>query len=244
MASQRERTTPPRAPSVELRVVEAVIRVASVLAIVAFVWMLAGNNGFGVVQSFGMPGSPQEAAMVTNERVTLRGAPALASVEAANTTLGSLESRSSARAAEVAPSQAGPLVELTGPTQASATFWDATGTQRWAWILVRALAALCSGAALWLLADIVKSARSDPFTSRNVHRLGAMTALVAVAGVAGDWGTAAVRWWLISSSDAGDTVRLDLDVSFGFVALVLGLGVVTVVWRRGVAMREDLVGLV
>ena len=55
MTFPRECSTPPRAPSVELRVVGAVIRVASVLAIVAFAWMLAGNNGFGVVQSFGMP---------------------------------------------------------------------------------------------------------------------------------------------------------------------------------------------
>ena len=37
---------------------------------------------------------------------------------------------------------------------------------------------------------------------------------------------------------------MDFSLSFGFVGLVLVLGVVTGVWRRGVAMREDLDGLV
>ena len=37
---------------------------------------------------------------------------------------------------------------------------------------------------------------------------------------------------------------MDFSLSFGFVGLVLVPDVVTGVWRRGVAMREDLDGLV
>jgi hypothetical protein len=37
---------------------------------------------------------------------------------------------------------------------------------------------------------------------------------------------------------------LVFSLSFGFIAVVLVLGVITEAWRRGVAMREDLDGLV
>ena len=57
-------------------------------------------------------------------------------------------------------------------------------------------------------------------------------------------GTSFVRRWLLDRSDAAGLVPMDCDLSFGFVGLVLVLGVVTDVWRRGVAMREDLDGLV
>ena len=71
-----------------------------------------------------------------------------------------------------------------------------------------------------------------------------LTGLVAAGGLIGDWGASLVRLWLIDSSDLGSLVPHDAELGFTFLGVVLLLGVVTEVWRRGVAMREDLEGLV
>lgn len=227
----------------ELVGVEWLLRVAGVLAAAAAVWMLLGANGLGLVSAYGRPGAPSDASLVMNERVVVDGDAGLATVRAVNDRLGALEQRSDAAAAS---GRRGPdLAEAEGPTEVTVQFWSPTGLQRWAWLLVRAVPLVCAAAGLWLLGDLTRSARrGDPFTRGNVRRLMVLTSLVAVGGVVGEWGRALVRLWLVDSSDLGSLVQHDATVSFAFVAVVLLLGLVTEVWRRGVALREDVEGLV
>lgn len=227
--------------SVELAIAEGALRVAAMLALVASLALLLGTNGLGLLQGRSLLHVTQEAQMVMNERTELTGTAGLASVEAANARLGSLDQRSNQATSGSTTNWA----EVSGPTEVSVSFWNPTLAQRWAYVLVRALPAAAAAAGLWLLAALIRSCRvGDPFTRRNVRRLGWITALTAAGGVIGDWGASFVRRWLLDSSDAAGLVPMDFSLSFGFVGLVLVLGVVTGVWRRGVAMREDLDGLV
>ncbi|HEX3005082.1 MAG TPA: DUF2975 domain-containing protein [Angustibacter sp.] len=236
-------TTTTRHGARELAAVEWLLRGAAVLAAAAALWMLLGANGFGLVSSYGRPGAPSDASLVMNERVTIEREAGLATVRAVNERLGSLEQRSDAAATS---GQRGPdLAEAAGPTEVTVQFWSPTGVQRWAWLLVRAVPAVLAAIGLWLLADLTRSSRrGSPFTRRNVHRLMVLTGLVAAGGLIGDWGASLVRLWLIDSSDLGSLVPHDAELGFTFLGVVLLLGVVTEVWRRGVAMREDLEGLV
>jgi hypothetical protein len=227
--------------SAELAIAEGALRAAAAVALVASLALPLGTNGLGLLQGRSLLHATQEAEMVMNERTELTGAAGLASVAAANARLGSLEQRSDQEASGSTTNWA----EVSGPTEVSVSFWNPTLAQRWAYVLVRALPAAAAAAGLWLLAALVRSCRvGDPFTGRNVRRLGWITVLTAAGGVIGDWGASFVRRWLLDSSDAARLVPMDFSLSFGFVGLVLVLGVVTGVWRRGVAMREDLDGLV
>jgi hypothetical protein len=236
-------TTTTRHGARELAAVEWLLRAAAVLAAAAALWMLLGANGLGLVSAYGRPGAPSDASLVMNERVSVEGDAGLATVRAVNERLGSLEQRSDEAAAS---GRGGPnLAEVSGPTEVMVQFWNPTAPQRWAWLLVRAVPAAFAAIGLWLLADLTRSARrGSPFTRRNVHRLMVLTGLVAVGGLIGDWGAALVRLWVIDSSDLGSLVPHDAELGFTFLGVVLLLGVVTEVWRRGVAMREDLDGLV
>ncbi len=226
---------------VELAIAEGALRVAAVLALAASLALLLGTNGLGLLSGRSLLHVRQEAEMVMNERTELTGTAGLASVAAANARLGSLEQRSDRAASGSATNWA----EVSGPTEVSVSFWNPSLAQRWAYVLVRALPAAAAAAGLWLLAALIRSCRvDDPFTRQNVRRLGWITVLTAAGGVIGDWGASFVRRWLLDSSDAAGLVPMDFSLSLGFVGLVLVLGVVTGVWRRGVSMREDLDGLV
>ncbi len=235
-------TTPTRHGARELAVVEWLLRGAAVLAAAAALWMLLGANGFGLVSSYGRPGAPSDASLVMNERVTHRGGRRAGdrarSQPAARVARAALRRRRDVRPARPEPRRGG---------RARPTSRCSSGTrpapQRWAWLLVRAVPAAFAAIGLWLLADLTRSARrGSPFTRRNVHRLMVLTSLVAAGGLIGDWGAAAVRFWVIDSSDLGSLVSPGGEMSFAFLGVVLLLGVVTEVWRRGVAMREDLDG--
>jgi hypothetical protein len=236
-------SAPTRHGSRELAAVEWLLRGAAVLAAAAGLWMLLGANGFGLVSSYGRPGAPSDASLVMNERVSVEGDAGLATVRTVNERLGSLEQRADDDATS---GRRGPnLAEAEGPTEVMVQFWSPTDPQRWAWLLVRAVPAALAAVGLWLLADLTRSARrGSPFTHRNVHRLMVLTGLVAAGGLIGDWGAALVRLWVIDSSDLGSLVSHDAQLGFTFLGVVLLLGVVTEVWRRGVAIREDLDGLV
>ena len=227
--------------SLELAIAEGALRVAAVLALAASLALLLGTNGLGLLSGRSLLHVTQEAGMVMNERTDLTGTAGLASVAAANARLGSLEQRSDQAASGSTTNWA----EVSGPTEVSVSFWNPSLAQRWAYVLVRALPAAAAAAGLWLLAALIRSCRvDDPFTRHNVRRLGWITVLTAAGGVIGDWGASFVRRWLLDSSDAAGLVPMDFSLSFGFIGLVLVLGVVTGVWRRGVSMREDLDGLV
>jgi hypothetical protein len=231
--------------TVGLLAAEWALRLAAVAAAVAALWMVLGSNGLGLVSAYGKPGATDDASVVMSERTALSGGPGLASVRAANDRLGPLEERSDRAASGTGRPGHPELAEVSGPAEVSVAFWNPSRSQRWAWLLVRAVPAAAVAVGLWLLALITRTARrGDPFTQANVRRLAGITAAVAVTGVVGSWGAALVRRWLLDASELRDQVPLDFSLSFGFVGVVLVLGVLTEVWRRGVAMRQDLEGLV
>lgn len=230
-----------RSRSADLVAAEWLLRVGAVGALLTAVALLLGTNGLGVVSgSVPLLGSQNS---VMSERTEITGAEGLATVTAVNDRLGPLEQRTDAAARPGGTERN--WAEAAGPTEVTVQLWNPTTTQRWAWTLVRAVPALAAGLALWLLAGVAWNARQgDAFTRDNVRRLQAVTGLTLLAGLVGEWGTTFVRRWLLDSSDLGRLVPVDFDMSFAFLGLVAVLAVVTTVWRRGVAMREDLEGLV
>lgn len=230
-----------RRGAADLVVAEWLLRAGAVLALLTAVALLLGGNGFGLVSdSVPLLGSQNE---VMSERTEITGDEGLATVRAVNDRLGPLERRTDAAA--VPGATARNWAEASGPTEVTVQLWNPSTAQRWAWTLVRAVPALAAGLALWLLAGVAWNARQgEAFSRANVLRLEWVTGLVVVAGVVGEWGATFVRRWLLDSSDLGGVVPTDFSLSFAFLGIVAVLGIVTAVWRRGVAMREDLDGLV
>jgi hypothetical protein len=128
------------------------------------------------------------------------------------------------------------------------TFWDPGILSRTAWVVAIALVPVGLAWLWWMLSRMVGSARrGDPFTHRNARRL-------AIAGVLVALGPpltllaqqALLRWMLAGSTAAGKAdiwFRWESVPSWPF-GIGLALLVLAVVWRHGVAMREDLEGLV
>ncbi len=213
----------------ELKLTEGLVRVVAVLALVGALALVIGAPGLGAKLPGWLPGSAGSSAII--ERTDLTGAAAQASVSAANAAISQRAGQSRATA--------------SGPTEVTIELTEVSGAQRWAWVLVRALPALAVAVGLWLLAGLVRSVRDgDPFTRTNVRRLTWITVAVFAAGLSGDWAATFVRRWLLDSSGARDLVPTDFTMSFAFVGVALLLAVITAVWRRGVALRDDLEGLV
>jgi hypothetical protein len=228
---------------------EWLLRAFAALAAVSAVALLLGTNGFGLAMD-DLPGAPREAFRAVHERTSLESSgaqpvaadPGLASVSAVNDVLGPMVGTSDGTRRASGMSN---WVEVNGPVEVDVDFPNPSAAQKWSWVIVRVVPAVAVAAGLWLLAGLTRSARrGDPFTRSNVKRLMWITVLAAVGGVVGDWGAAFVRRWLLDTSEMAGLVPVDFSLSFGFVGLVLLLGVITGVWRRGVAMREDLEGLV
>jgi Protein of unknown function (DUF2975) len=128
------------------------------------------------------------------------------------------------------------------------TFWDPGMFSRAAWLVAIALIPVGLAWLWWTLSRIVGSARrGGPFTHRNARRLAVAAALVGLGPMLALLAQqAVVRWMLASSTAAG---KADIWFRWERVPLwPLGVGlallVLAAVWRRGVAMREDLEGLV
>lgn len=224
-----------------MAVVEGVLRVGAMLAAGAVVAILLGASGLGLTDPRWVPGATEDARLFVNERAWLTAGEAqFASVAAANAELGDISVRTG-RALPGSPSQA----EVSGPTEVTVTLWNVRSSQRWSWVAVRAIPSLATALALWLLANVVRSVgKGDPFTTKNHRRLIWITGCALITGVIGSWGAALVRLWLLETTDAKSLVSTGTEISFNFLAVVLVLAVITEVWRRGVAMRADLAGLV
>jgi len=128
------------------------------------------------------------------------------------------------------------------------TFWDPGMLSRAAWLVAIALIPVGLAWLWWTLSRIVGSARrGGPFTHRNARRLAVAGALVGLGPMLALLAQqAVVRWMLASSTAAG---KADIWFRWERVPLwPLGVGLALLVlaaeWRRGVAMREDLEGLV
>lgn len=128
------------------------------------------------------------------------------------------------------------------------TFQDPGMASRTAWLVAIALIPVGLAWLWWTLSRLVGSARrGDPFTHRNARRLAVAGALVALGPMLALLAQqAALRWMLAGSTAAG---KADIWFRWERVSLwPLGVGlallVLAAVWRHGVAMREDLEGLV
>lgn len=226
-----------------LAVAEGVLRAGAVVAALTALAFLLGGNGLGLLNDSNVPralgeltGTRDAYAGVVAERAEVTGPDGLATVAALNERVGPLE--------QDVPTGHG-AAESSGPTTVSIGFWALTRTERLAWVGVRILGALVPAAVLWLLATVVASARrGDPFTRRNARRLAVAAGTVTLGGTAAAWGTDLVRGWLLAGSEAAPYVAQTWTLDWTWVGVGLVLAVVAEVWRRGVAMREDLEGLV
>lgn len=127
-------------------------------------------------------------------------------------------------------------------------FYDPGLPRRVVWLIAIAVVPVGLAWLWWTLSRIVLSARTgDPFSQRNARRL-AIAGVVIVLGppLALLFQQLVLRWMLANSTAAGKA-----DIWFRWESLplwTLGVGlamlVLAAVWRRGVAMREDLEGLV
>ena len=137
------------------------------------------------------------------------------------------------------------------PTVGSAgqlTFWDPGILRRTAWLIVISLTPIGLAWLWWTLSKIVASAREgDPFNERNARRLGVAGGLVVLGPALVILGRQLVLKWMLANSTAAG--KADLWFRWGTLPLwTLGVGLALIVlagvWRRGVAMRQDLEGLV
>lgn len=128
------------------------------------------------------------------------------------------------------------------------TFWDPGMLSRTAWLVALALIPVGLAWLWWTLSRMVGSARrGDPFTHRNARRLAVAGVLVALGPTFALLAQQVVLRWMLDGSTAAG--KADIWFRWESVPLwPLGVGlallVLAAVWRHGVAMREDLEGLV
>lgn len=127
-------------------------------------------------------------------------------------------------------------------------FFDPGLLRRIVWLVAITLVPLALTWLWWTLSRMVGTARDgDPFTLANARRLaiaGVVVGLVPLIALLTQ--QLVLRWMLASSSAAG---KADIWYRGGMLPLgTLGAGlallVLAAIWRRGVAMRRDLEGLV
>jgi hypothetical protein len=127
-------------------------------------------------------------------------------------------------------------------------FADPSMVQRVLWLVGITLLPVTLAVLWWMLSRIVASARSgDPFNRHNARRLATAGVLVmAGPALAILVQQTAVRWMLADS-----TAAKKADIWFQWASApwwTLGVGlallVLAAVWRHGVAMRDDLEGLI
>lgn len=130
-----------------------------------------------------------------------------------------------------------------------ASFYEPSGLQRLAYVGLQCSLSLGFAWLWWTLARLVVSAREgDPFTQANVGRLRAIGWLVLVGGPVYAVGMWLIHRWLLATSELADEATvwpLDWrDIPWWSVGVGLAVLVLAAVWRRGVAMRHDVEGLV
>ena len=228
--------------------VEVGLRLAAALSLtLAILWGL-GPNGFGSVHLGDVPVVAQETVLsastfydwsqypTSGTRFTDRES--WETLYAATVELGSIES--------------GLLPDgYAEPTLSTGVqFWDPDLVQSWSWAALNAAALLAIAWMWWTLATLVRSSRGEsPFTRRNATRLTWVGSVLLV----GSLGASIARWglvvWMTESSSLADEVSapsysFTASVPWGTIAVGAGVLVLAHVWRRGLALADDLEGLV
>lgn len=101
----------------------------------------------------------------------------------------------------------------------------------------------------WWLAKVVSSSRlRSPFTGANARRLTMVGGVLLAVSLLRSWAQHSVQRWMVDTSTLADTVDAVpygiFQLPWGAMAVGAGVLAVAFVWRRGVAMADDLEGLV
>lgn len=201
--------------------------------------MVAGHTGLGWVGDVNprLPVAGQSASVMaidttfnSNARFSMTNAPRW---------------RTDLASGDVDAATGKPPVEVNGPFTGNVTFWGPTHNQRWAWVFWKSAGPLLVAASLFVVLGFVRSLRTgNPFTSANARRLRILALLIGVGGTAVLVAGELVRRWLLDTSAAAGLVELGWHLSFAPLLAGALIGVVAEVWRAGVAMRDDLEGVV
>ncbi len=137
-------------------------------------------------------------------------------------------------------------VEMSGARTVDVSFRAPTTGQRLQYL---AGPLLVTGTAMVVMALLLLVARSqrrgEPFTLANARRVSAVGAVLAAGGTLAPFLTNVMHNALLESTAAAPLVRTnEFTISFLWVAVGLVVASVGEVFRRGVALREDVDGLV
>ena len=129
-------------------------------------------------------------------------------------------------------------------------FSDPELVQSWSWAALNAAALLAIAWMWWTLGSLVRSGRGEsPFTRRNATRLVWSGWLLLIGSLVASIAKWALVLGMTESSSLADRVAapsysFTASVPWGTIAVGAGVLVLAHVWRRGLAMAEDLEGLV
>lgn len=151
-----------------------------------------------------------------------------------------------------APDQNGAVPPHWGellPGASVVQLWDASLLQRISYLLLEVTVFVAVSVVALTLARLVADSRKEsPFTLRNVRRLQRIGALLLVGAPVASFAHWACERWMVESSSVGDRVT---RYGYGLSSLpvwtmLVGAAVLVLadVWKRGVAMADDVRGLV
>jgi Protein of unknown function (DUF2975) len=124
---------------------------------------------------------------------------------------------------------------------------DATMGERFTQALPGLVFAGVTISVAWLLFQLLRSTQSgEPFTRRNVRRINTIALVVGAGGILAQYAGGFADSMVVITRDLPDTPSLFFGFSFSPVPLVamLAIALVGEVFRRGVALRDDVEGLV
>lgn len=126
-------------------------------------------------------------------------------------------------------------------------FNDATMGERFTQALPGLVFAGLAIAVGWLLFQLLRSTQSgEPFTMRNVRRIQTIALVVGVGGIVEQYAAGFADSMVVLTRGLPDTPSLFFGFSFspGPVVAMLVIVLLAEVFRRGVALRDDVEGLV
>ena len=127
-------------------------------------------------------------------------------------------------------------------------FFTPPAGERWAYVIIHAATWLGIAAVAWLLAGVARRRGGSPFTSSNARRLALAGGVLGIGSIVSSIGQHLVLGRMIASSTVAvrvDQISYDLfSLPWGGIASGGALLAIAHVWRRGVALEEDVKGLV
>lgn len=131
----------------------------------------------------------------------------------------------------------------------SVQFTSMSWWQQMVFVALHVVPLLVMAALWWSLASVVRQSRSENvFTHANARRLTAAGIVIVVGAPLVALATWGLHRWIVATSQLADRVvvpRFGVE-SLPWTAIAAGVALLVLgnVWRRGVAIQQDLVGLV